>query len=128
MLDNFFRMPFPLRLITAVALFSPVIILLSVTGGGGMAVSGSAVLVLAALLISLPCLFSGIFMVRRKSRGRGLFLIGWLVVCMSPFLVNEIGVEIVISMAEFYFNIALGVVFMMYLAVDPSVGQFFRVG
>lgn len=135
-LERFFSMPFPLRIIFLLMLLSPALALSSVLSGSvaqpgqplfEYGAAKSLVEVTLAVATAIPACIVGILILCKHRHARALFPIAYLGNCIGPFVLSVMREDFKNFITSLLFVSVIGILISVYLYVSREVRQYFGV-
>lgn len=130
-------MPFILRLQTLLGILAPFLVCVAVLNGRvtGDPVSdfayGDAKNLFELILVStlaLPIFATSVLLVMRVKRSPYYYLLGWLLLSLSPLCLSSVRGNIGIYLVELVFYVAIGMAFALYFYRSRDVESYFSAG
>lgn len=131
---KFFAMPAMLKIIFLLAVFSPLLVVLSVTTGSVFGEGpvydsyGDAKNILEVILVLMgaaPLFLSAILILKKNPNSRIVFSLGWVVFCLSPLMLSAVEYYKPSFLGQFIFNFLIGSFLVGYLFFSKEVDGFF---
>lgn len=127
-------MPFSLRVLVALGLLAPVLVLSSIftgiTGPGGVEVSyatgGSPVEFFLVFLSSIPIALAAFYLMRRSGLARYFYVVGWMLVCFSPLFLSPVREDLSSFIVSASFNALIAIGIGVYLCANQKIRSYFN--
>jgi hypothetical protein len=126
MVTNILKMPIWLKFLSILGVISPILALTTVMTSDYHNNKGTGVALAIAIVLSMvPVFVASIMMMLKSKQSRVVFLFGWLIVCVSPLLMQSVRSELDLFIMEFSFNLLIGVALAAYLFKSKQVQEYF---
>lgn len=128
-------MPTALKIVTAISLLSPLIAVGSILTGNVATLSDQSYRFGAAknlpelilvVLATIPVFFCALLILNKKNTVRYLYPLPWLLLCISPLLLESVRSQPSSFLVETTFNVLIGVLIGLYLIFSVSSKNYFK--
>ena len=127
-------MPMILAILTLAGSVAPLLVIISVLTGNvapnvvmtlQYGVAANLYELLFVVVLSLPVSIASLIALRRKRVSVYYYIIGWVLVCMSPLCLSGVRIDMDTYLIELLYYAVLGVVIAFYLLKSKAVKNYF---
>lgn len=132
---KFFNMPIPLKIVVGAGLLVPILSIVSIVTGSILPAQqfstylGAAKNIfelLAVFVFTLPIFFGSVMIIYKAKRSKTIYIIGWVMVCISPLLLQSVRLNLDVHFPQLVFNIIVGIGIFTFFYFGKSVKIYFQ--
>jgi len=128
-------MPHNMKFLVIIGTLAPIIGVISILTGniipdknfdGIYGIASSLREFIFAVVLIIPLSVISILMLLRNSKAKYLYILGWILLCVSPYTMDAYRDSSETMYVELGFNILIGIVIMFYLLLNSNVKNYFN--